>query len=416
MIDLPPRRSLPPQVRDKMLVDLREKLDEKPRRSNTPYAVAAGVAALVAGGVVAVTTLQGGGDGTDTASGKVTGNTKGVEIAAQRCHDASKKVGGFPAKADWRVVAHIAAAGYTDLAVRVGDRPVFCEVTATSVTLSKFDARPAYVPGTKTGVLVETPGHVLGLVVDPSWHGMDAYEGGTTGNNRDSGGPDNLGYGSGDDMVVWMPEYPFAKRFVAPPKDKHPTALPAAPGDNTATVLDRPGHGPAPDRTSAAGKLVAACIERDAKAGHPLPDPDTWQTGPMLTGDTDAIVVIRGLQQVTTCSREGTPSIGLSGGALRVAALPKGNRPAVAIADRLLVRNNENRDILFGSVPLNAASMTAVTGEHRTVTAQVADGMFIADARATPENYDDFTPYAELVSVTVKDKDGKVLYQGKPGK
>ena len=116
MIDLPPRRTLPPPIRDKMLVDLRARMDTPPRRSKTPYAVAAGVAALVAGGAVVAVTMQG---DTATPAGTVTGMVKGVEEAAQRCVDAAPKAGGFPAGAEWRVVVHTSLSGFTDLAFKV---------------------------------------------------------------------------------------------------------------------------------------------------------------------------------------------------------------------------------------------------------------------------------------------------------
>jgi hypothetical protein len=420
MIDMPPRRHLPQQVRDSMLVDLRQKLDETPRRAKTPYAVAAGVAALVAGGVVAVTTLQGGGDGTETGSGKVTGDTNGVAVQAHRCQSASKKAGGFPAKADWRVVAHTASAGFTELAVKVADKPVFCEVTATSVRLSEFDTKPNYVPGSKTGAAFKGGSNLVGLVVDPSWHGIDAYE--KTGKDElidsDPTQEGTTGWRYADGMALWWPEYPVA--LTVAPHGKKPTSpLPAAP-DSTVTVVDQPYTGPAPDRTSPEGKLLVKCIERSA-SWNPLVDPATWQPGPMLTGDTSTILVIRGIDHVTTCSgdpadtRAGGLGIDWWGGDLRVVGLPKGNKPVVSLAGTSLTRDNENRDIVFGSVSKDAASMTVTTSEHDTATAQVHNGTFIADVRQTPDMlHDDIGVYPVITSVTVKDAHGKVLYQGKP--
>jgi hypothetical protein len=417
MIDMPPRRHLPQQTRDSMLVDLRQKLDETPRRSKTPYAVAAGVAALVAGGVVVATTLQGG--TTESASSKVTGDTKGVEVAAQRCHDASKKVSGFPAKADWRVVAHTASAGFTELAIKVADKPVFCETTATTVLLSKYDNKPNYVPGSTTGAAFRGGSNLIGLVVDPAWHGIDAYE--KSGNDEiiDSAPTQEgmSGWRYADGMALWWPEYPVA--LTVAPHGKKPTSpLPAAP-DSTATVVDRPYTGPAPDRTSPEGKLLAKCIERSA-SWNPLTDPGTWQPGPMLTSETGAVMlVIRGIDHVTTCDGDpaddsfGALAIGWWGGDQREVRLPSGNQPVLAPISGDLPGNGRSRVVLYGAVTTNAASMTLTTAEHKTLTAQVRNGSFLADVKVHKAfTYDE----PVITSVTVKDAHGKVLYHGKPAK
>jgi len=405
MIDMPPRRTLPQQVRDKMLVDLRSRLDERPRRSKTPYAVAAGVAALVAGGVVAVTTVQG---GPDPTGGEVTGDTKGVEVAAQRCMAASKKVGGFPAKADWNVVTHTALFGYTALAIKVADKPVFCRTSATSVTLTKYAVEPAYVSGSRTGVLIQDDSMLVGLVVDPSWPGIDAFEDGTL----DSRSTEFAGWKYADGMALWWPEYP-AKLTVAAHGKKPAVPLPKAPGSATTTVVDAPYSGPPPDRTSPGGKLLAHCIAHDRKEGWPLTEPDTLQPGPVLTGDTDAVVAVRGPRGVTICRRQGNPAVAFGGGPL--VPLAKGNQPVLSSSTFWLVRDRHNWDTTFGSAPQAAASITMTTTEHKTTTAPVRNGTFVVSIRQAPAVYSPNEGTDPVVaSVTVKDKNGKVLYQGKP--
>jgi hypothetical protein len=412
MIDMPPKRALPGQVRDQMLMTLRAGLDEPRRRSRAPLAVAAGVAALVASGVVVATTLHG--DSGDQAASAIPG-AKGVEVAAQRCRAAAAKIGGYPDGAQWRVVTHTALAGFTDLAIKVADKPVFCETTATSVTISKFGATPAYVPGSRTGTVFRGGSYLLGMVVDPSWDGIDAYENGII---DSAPAPQPVsGWRYAEGMVLWQSEYRVpltVARHGAKPAKPVPE-----PVDRAVTVVDRPYDGPAPDRTSEGGKLLAACIERSAST-NPLADADTWLPGALLRGDTDVLLVIRGIDRVTTCfgrpadTRPGGMGVSWWGGELREVRLPAGEKPVLAPSTDNLSKHAGSSDlIVYGAVGMDAAKMTLTTKEHKTVTAVVRNGTFAADMRP-------YTPFAdegvEITSVTVWGTDGKVLYQGAPAK
>ena len=425
MIDLvPPRRALPDQVRNRMLVDLRRRLDQPAKRSKTPYAVAAGVAALVAGGVVVATTADGGSTPQTVAgTGKLSGD-KGVTAQAKRCQAASAKAGGFPANADWRAVTHLTLGGHTTIAFKVGaDRPVFCDVTSTHVELSRYDATPAYAPGTKSGALMLTKDtQVLGVVVDPTARRFDAFEGGTLDSNP---APDNLAYKSVEHMVLWWPEYPAEPRTVS--QDRAPQVPLPNPSGTTVTIVDRPYQGPPVDRTSDRGRFLAKVL---AQPGMRVPDPDSWQPGAWAKADNDTFMVIRGVDSATFCTGG---RVDLSVFPLwcnidnerSVVGLPSGNQPVVASEVRDVATgvahdtdikhpDNSNRTyVLWGTAPMAAASMTVTTTEGATLVADVHNGTWAAKAGVVP---DLALPDPAVKSVVVKDAQGKVLYQGKPGK
>jgi hypothetical protein len=165
-LNLPPRRPLPPEVRDR----LRERLftEARPAPLRAPLAVAAGVAVLAAGAVIVGQSVAGtpadyrpGTPPTSTTS--ATSATWPVAGAAgpllpvlppdahsaddlDRCGAvaaASPRAREFAPRSAWQPVYTVSRRGHRITAYReYGGKPGFCDVTATTATVSDPSAEP----------------------------------------------------------------------------------------------------------------------------------------------------------------------------------------------------------------------------------------------------------------------------------
>ncbi|ANZ42166.1 hypothetical protein BBK82_45785 [Lentzea guizhouensis] len=108
-IDLPPRRALPVEVKERM----RPAFTGAPRRNHTPLAVAAGVALLIAGGVAVTQTTS---DSADPAHDRVTAPS---ELDLARCRAALGDGG-------WRSTEMVV---FDSRKVLIGADSRFCELT-----------------------------------------------------------------------------------------------------------------------------------------------------------------------------------------------------------------------------------------------------------------------------------------------
>ncbi|OQO92611.1 hypothetical protein B1813_10595 [Saccharomonospora piscinae] len=157
-IELPAHRELPPHVRDRMLVAVREGMDATPTRSvRTPLAIAAAAAVLVGG----VAMVLGTGEDAPARLGPAAGTGD-----LDRCWDAvetSGRTAEYPGRAEWQVVATQSLHLTSLTTVRAAEKTVFCETSATSVAVSA----PA-VPGDPpvNGAMVTPNGTVIGFASD----------------------------------------------------------------------------------------------------------------------------------------------------------------------------------------------------------------------------------------------------------
>jgi hypothetical protein len=332
MNDLRPsvRRPLPPDVRDRMratvLGGIRTPRHTTTHRARPPLAVAAGVAVLALGATIITQSLAGPHTSRATHESTAPGTPPSMNLAAanadmDRCWTAverASKDGGVPARSTWQPVFAVPeSGGLTVTAVRAGGKPLICETTRTTVTVSNPNASPAYAPGTRTGVLLNSADGVVAGVTDPDWAAMQfvatdksnsmanvgsgfyqdgmfvdvggfAPGGRYTVRQADSGQPATATSSAQDSASVESP--------MPLPQEGYPElTLPAAPAALVATV-DRPD--PPTDRTSTAGQFLGECI---AKSGQAVLDPDSWQPLALAGAAPKIVVLARSGNRMATC-------------------------------------------------------------------------------------------------------------------
>ncbi len=82
---------------------------------------------------------------------------------------AAGKTDRVPAREDWVPLFTQVQGTDSVVAVAAAGKPMFCETTLTTVTVSDPDAAPAYEPGTRTGLLLHSATGLVGGIVDPAW-------------------------------------------------------------------------------------------------------------------------------------------------------------------------------------------------------------------------------------------------------
>jgi hypothetical protein len=177
-LDLPPRRTLPPEVRDR----IRTRIDvETPpaTRRRAPLAVAAGVALLIAG-IVAVQSTTGPPDAPRSGSQELSVVTPDSRTSEDldRCADvatASPRAEEFAPRAEWLPVFTATLGDTRIVAFRTnGAEPMFCELTADTITVSDPDAVPMAIAEGRGGttliyaLYLSPAGLVAGVAKDVS--------------------------------------------------------------------------------------------------------------------------------------------------------------------------------------------------------------------------------------------------------
>ena len=337
-LKLPPRRPLPPEVRDRMratvLGGIRTPGRTRTHRARPPLAVAAGVAVLALGATILTQSLAGShgirtGHQTDTTAPGTPPPLNLADATADmdRCWAAvvrGSKAGSVPTRSTWQAVFAVPGGnGLTVTAIRADGNPLICETTRTTVTVSDPNASPAYAAATRTGALLNSADGVVAGVMDPRWSAMQFVAVGKSG--ASDGGPgffqdgmfvDIGGFAPGGRYTVQQtvpdaPESPtstvdsqyYAKVSPSPLIPTSPTypelTLPAAPAALVATV-DRPD--PPTDRTSAAGQFLGECI---AKSDQAVLDPDSWQPLVLAGASPNMVVLARSGNRIASCGSYG---------------------------------------------------------------------------------------------------------------
>lgn len=310
-LSLPPRRPLPPVVRDRMRATVQDGMRPSVRRVRPPLAVAAGVAVLALGVTLAGQSLVGS-HGNPTANRPATPVADGTpppldwraaQAQMDRCWAAvvrADKAAGVPARSTWQAVFAVPAdtfTGITVTAVRAGGKPLICETTRTTVTVSDPNGALTYASGTKTAALLVSADGVYAGVMDPRWTKMESVEA-SKGNLGSGGGPGLFAGGMFVDFSEYAPAYArYTVRQTGPGRAPHPELdLPPAPAALVAMV-DRPD--PPPDRTSAAGKFLGECI---ANSWAPVVDPASWQPVVLAGAAPNRFVLARSGDRMATCT------------------------------------------------------------------------------------------------------------------
>jgi hypothetical protein len=414
--DLPPRRSLPPEVRERMRPRLGERPASSRSRLRVPLAAAAGVAVLATAAIVV--TQYVGKDPVPPAPAVTP--PPGLDVAKadaelDRCwaavrseHAAAK----FPPRETWVPVLYTEGTYAPDLHVTgaIADgKPLFCQTTATTATVTDPTKPPGYVEGSRTGSLLASDVGVLAGVVDPSWPHLFVDD---TEAEQAEGLfllPTGIDYSEDRDIIVSKeePTGPSAP-LGEPGPGQQVMPRPARPA---VVVTDRP---PAtePERDSPSGQVLGTCL---AESEAPVVDPDTWQPGAMVEAGASHVVMARGPNGVGRCEHFG-PSASGSGDFYMffdetLTRLPASvDRPTVM---PLYSSIDDDTWVAVGALPENAATLTLTLGNGDTVDAEVALGTFAT--RMPPgvaQEKGDPTSAGTITSARVLDANGSVIYEG----
>ncbi|UJW30145.1 hypothetical protein L3Q67_33750 [Saccharothrix sp. AJ9571] len=390
--DLPARRELPDEVRDSIRLKLSEGMDQPRRRSwRRPALAAAAVAVLAAGALVATGDFRAPDDvapATAPPSG-VPSETALVDEALDRCWaalGAAGKADGFPDRSTWIPVRDIKSQVYAPFQVTVLSRaegkPLVCDTTETTVTVSDPNAVPQYAPGTSTAVLLATPGGLIAGV---------------------AGGPGmlRLVYPQGSSAVGIEPvdglfAYPMSERPSSGTLtfDDAELTLPAP----ALSVVDRPT--PGVDRTSDRGRLLGDCL---AGAHDATLDPGSFQPGASLSQGPTTVVVGSFGQRFVFCAQ--APGKILSNDV--VLSQPTAVRAVRGFTNGInAAPESVGQEVIGGFVPPETTRMEVRRANGKpTLTPAVVGGTFVT---VLPE---DFGRQGENVTIALYDARDELILE-----
>jgi hypothetical protein len=436
----PPRRELPPEVRDRLRRKLWRDLDRPARfrfdRVRAPLAAAAGVAVLVAGAVIVTQAVppRAALPADNEASVPSRISAAPLDSAAHanaeldRCFAAARtspQSGAYPDRPEWRPAFTTEIGGIAVTAARADGKPLFCESTLTSVTISNPGLDPAFAAGSATGVLFATSNGTVAGVLDPAWDSFDVTS--ADGGVSVSAPPDR-----GDGMFVvytsasigpdtrlqaqQLPPDAAAADETDRPDDDDPAFpvrdIPSVPPPMV-SVVDR-AAAPA-DRTSPRGKELADCLDgtRD-----PEPDRDSWQPGAAMTVKGSELIMAANAKGVAACQWQPDP-------VTRKAADPSDQMfqpymqfshdpQPVDAAQMPVVTGGDGGLVILGTVRSDATKMNVTFDNTTELSTDVRTGTFIS---VVPDSLvDDSGQLGDTIldhlTVTLYDAKGNELYHG----
>ncbi|GAA0606747.1 hypothetical protein GCM10010174_24780 [Kutzneria viridogrisea] len=279
--DLP----LPDSVRDSARQRILSGIAQRPRASKAPLLIAASVVVLAASATVVASTLQhadklspGAASTTTTSSwarGGAGANSYNARegwaaaLDSERCGRAATSV--HPPRDQWQPIVTSSLDGVTLIAFRGPTGPFFCELTASSVSLS---TPVADYPHEGVGqVLFRTANGSLAGVLTPGVRDVSLIREHSGGFSEAVPGlvvaslflaPNAM---SGGDLVLKDTVSGLTQRFreaELPPKAQATVDQPKPPGE----------------RTSDSGRRLGSCL--DAASLHPPADAGNWQPGALI--------------------------------------------------------------------------------------------------------------------------------------
>jgi hypothetical protein len=292
---------MPDDVRDRLRAEVRAGVGKPRRTKHLWYAAAAAVVVLAAGAVVATQAFrqQPVAGPPPAVTGGLTLDGRLATAALDRCWAAVQTAGKtdrVPPRADWVPLFTEVLAADSVVAATAAGKPMFCETTETTVTLSDPAATPAYAPGTRTGLLLQSATGLVGGVLDPAWSKASlavTTPRGSSGNELEAS-PVSHQFAAFTRVRPAAPRLALADTGAGLPRQ---VDLPGAPAPLLA-VTDRPE--PA-DRTSPAGRALGDCL---ADADEVVPDSAAYRPGPLLQDDDYQVVTGRRGDRVIVCTRE----------------------------------------------------------------------------------------------------------------
>jgi hypothetical protein len=397
--DLPPRRVLPDDVRDRLRAELRQGIGKPRRTRHVWYAAAAAVLVLAAGAVVVTRQFRPPAEAPPATSSGLTLDAKLATSALDRCWAAVRtagKTGRVPDRADWVSLFTDTLGTDSVVAATAAGKPMFCEATETTVTLSDPAAAPAYAPGSRSGLLLHSATGLAAGVVDPAWP-QASFSTKT--------GASGLTFSPASRQFVAFTGTAPAKAVLAigdGPGARPMAVLPEAPPP-LLSVTDRPADA---DRTSAAGRALGDCL---AAAEEVIADAAAYRPGPSLSEQGYRIVLGRLRDRVIACTTEPGP------GGPRSRAYPDFYAGPAVPARALVVDTlgategggeTRPRTPFAAVVPSAATSVIVDYGGGNGADTLVTDGMFavwLPVSRLKPD---------AKGHVKAWDAHGKVVYDG----
>ncbi|MEU0531692.1 hypothetical protein [Amycolatopsis tolypomycina] len=405
-LGLPPRRELPDDVRARLRAELRQGMAKR-RPARVWYAAAAAVLVLAGGAAVVARQLRQPAEVPPAAPSGLTLDGKLAKEMLDRCWaavQAAGKAAQVPPREDWVPLFTKVLRADAVVAATAAGKPMFCETTDTTVTLSDPGAAPAYAPGTRTGLLLHSATGAVGGVLAPGGDGsflQTETEGGS------SGLTEVFSSQVTRQFVVLTQTAPAATRIAIGKSGQPSVPLPAAPPPLLA-VVDRPV---AADRTSPAGRALGDCLA--AADFEALPDAAAYAPGPLLEADGYRVATGRHGARTVVCTTE--PDYQRPGRTKSRAALdepPPEATPAYSLMVGTLGaveaggERGKSRTPFAAALPATATIATVDFGAGSSVDAPVAEGLL---AVWVPKGQ--YEP-GRLVRVVARDARGAVVYDG----
>jgi hypothetical protein len=410
-LQLPPRRPLPPEVRDRIRARALADLD-RPRRfrhGRAPLAVAAGVAVLAAGAVIVGQSVSGGagepGDRkvppTGTSSANRPLDLRKANSELDRCWAAIQAEGNadkYPDRSRWRAVSTGGYVWVTVTAAFADGKPIFCQTSITTVRVSQPADPPAYAEGSTTAALFISPEGTIAGIRDPSWPGVGVF----VGNGSGLGGstPELLAYGLFVDVVReriqdstqilvdrWQRDQDRAEH-----PEKVALPRPAPP----VSQVDRPQ--PGKDRVSDRGRWLKQCLDNSAS---PVVDADMWEPGAIVDIDGNRYMVLRSGQDFAYCFYNGS-HWGFGESVIGVTDFAK-NGPHMLPGPNFMLETTKDSSYVTGALPDAVTKVEIVQGSHPVIQADVLNKTFAAQLFEAPDRSDVVRGY---------DDAGSKLYEG----
>lgn len=412
----PPRREMPAEVRDRLRRKLWRDLYAPARfRFRAPVAVAAAVALLVAGAVLVAQAIPAPPEelGAHQPTATTTATPVAFDAVAEldRCYAAVQTAGmaaSYPDRPEWTPAFSSGSGGITVVAAEADGKPLFCESTLTSVTISDPAAAPVVAAGSATSALFATPNGTIAGVADPAWETFELRIGSTLvaqpvqserlyiAHTSTQLQPDaqvlaqQLPQGTAEHPEDNDPEYPV--------RELPPIPKPAV------SIVDRPQ--PA-DRSSPRGKALEQCMQGSLDA---QPDRESWQPGAAATVNGHELVMAVNTQGVASC--EWQPEAQKAIEQNFQAYMPFTRAPAHADAARVPVATGEeNSLVILGTVREDATRMT-IQAENVELSTDVRAGTFISVVPPSLIYNTDSDDALQDMTTVIYDAQGHTLYEG----
>lgn len=403
---LPPRRTLPPEVRARLRETIHNGLDERaggnpgetaggprPRRSSHGRGIAAVAAAVVllVGGVAIAAQV---------ARPSHVARPPG-DPALTRCWNAVTAAGrtdDVPAGEAWQLVSTNTKGDDTVVGILADGKPMFCEMTATTVIVSDPNAKPAHAGTSRTDVLLYTTTGLVAGVADASWPLVEVSI--TDGPGIEAVQP----VGASHLFTSFTGTDPASTRLsvgISVPRQVTRAAPPQPVADIPApllSIVDRPA-----DLSSPAGQALTQCL---ALTGPPPGGAESYQPGVLLQDGGSSIVVARSAQHALACAVSPDPADSFRAkGTLSVDTFTGRSIPA----KRLSVPSVGGKTAFIGITPPDAASMVAdfLTGTAVPIT--VANGTF---GTWLPDGAKPTDPQSGETWVRVETAEGVIEFNG----